>query len=45
MIMSSSRLQQYSVVNRDEFHNSLRILAARMKHSAAGLVMAGGAVG
>jgi gamma-butyrobetaine dioxygenase len=37
-------LQQCSV-NRDEFHNSLRILAARMKHSAAGLVMAGGAVG
>jgi gamma-butyrobetaine dioxygenase len=37
-------LQQCSV-NRDEFHNSLRVLAARLKHPAAELVMAGGAVG
>ncbi len=37
-------LQQCSV-NRDEFHNSLRVLAARLRHPAADLVMAGGAVG
>ena len=37
-------LQQCSV-NRDEFHNSLRILAARFEHPAADMVMAGGAVG
>ena len=37
-------LQQCSV-NRDEFHNSLRVLAARLDHPAADLVMAGGAVG
>ncbi len=37
-------LQQCSV-NRDEFHNSLRTLAARLGHPAADLVMAGGAVG
>ena len=37
-------LQQCSV-NRDEFHNSLRVLAARLEHPAAELVMAGGAVG
>jgi hypothetical protein len=37
-------LQQCSV-NRDEFHNSLRTLAARLAHPAADLVMAGGAVG
>jgi gamma-butyrobetaine dioxygenase len=37
-------LQQCSV-NRDEFHNSLRTLAAKLGHPAADLVMAGGAVG
>jgi len=37
-------LQQCSV-NRDEFHNSLRTLAAKLGHAAADLVMAGGAVG
>lgn len=37
-------LQQCSV-NRDEFHNSLRILAAKLEHPASELVMAGGAVG
>lgn len=37
-------LQQCSV-NRDEFHNSLRILAAQLGHMAANQVMAGGAVG
>ena len=37
-------LQQCSV-NRDEFHNSLRILAASLDDPARDLVMAGGAVG
>ena len=37
-------LQQCSV-NRDEFHNRLRILAARLGDPASELVMAGGAVG
>ncbi|MFT5399903.1 MAG: gamma-butyrobetaine dioxygenase [Planctomycetota bacterium] len=37
-------LQQCSV-NRDEFHNSLRILAARLGSPAGDLIMAGGAVG
>ena len=37
-------LQQCSV-NRDEFHNRLRVLAAELDHPAANLVMAGGAVG
>ncbi|MEM7564590.1 MAG: TauD/TfdA family dioxygenase [Pseudomonadota bacterium] len=37
-------LQQCSV-NRDEFHNRLRRLAAELEHPAADLVMAGGAVG
>ena len=37
-------LQQCSV-NRDEFHNRLRRLAAKLGHPAADLVMAGGAVG
>lgn len=37
-------LQQCSV-NRDEFHNTLRILAARLGDPASDLVMAGGAVG
>jgi len=30
MIMTSSKLAKVSVVNRDEFHDSLRILAARL---------------
>ncbi len=37
-------LQQCSV-NRDEFHNRLRLLAARLGDPAAELVMAGGALG
>ena len=37
-------LQQCSV-NRDEFHNRLRVLAAHLGHEAAGKVMAGGAGG
>ncbi len=37
-------LQQCSV-NRDEFHNNLRRLAARLGDPAADLVMAGGALG
>ena len=37
-------LQQCSV-NRDEFHNRLRTLASGLRHPAADLVMAGGAVG
>lgn len=37
-------LQQCSV-NRDEFHNRLRLLAARQGDPASELVMAGGAVG
>ena len=37
-------LQQCSV-NRDEFHNTLRTLAARFNHSAQSLTMAGGALG
>ena len=40
----SRHLQQCSV-NRDEFHNRLRILAAKLEHPAANLVMSGGAVG
>ena len=42
--VGARHLQQCSV-NRDEFHNSLRILAARLGHPAADLVMTGGAVG
>ena len=37
-------LQQCSV-NRDEFHNSLRVLAADLGHPAADQVLVGGAVG
>ncbi len=42
---SGGRHLQQCSVNRDEFHNSLRRLAARLGHPAADLVMAGGAVG
>jgi gamma-butyrobetaine dioxygenase len=42
---SGARHLQQCSVNRDEFHSSLRTLAARLDHPAAGLVMAGGAVG
>ena len=40
----SRHLQQCSV-NRDEFHNSLRVLAARLENPASELIMAGGALG
>jgi gamma-butyrobetaine dioxygenase len=42
---SGSRHLQQCSVNRDEFHNRLRILAAKLAHPAADLVMSGGAVG
>ena len=37
-------LQQCSV-NRDEFHNTIRTLAARLNHPAQAQTMAGGALG
>ena len=42
---SGSRHLQQCSVNRDEFHNRLRILAARANNPAADWVLAGGAVG
>lgn len=42
---SGARHLQQCSVNRDEFHNSLRILAARLGSPAGDLIMAGGAVG
>lgn len=42
---SGARHLQQCSVNRDEFHSSLRRLAARLGHPAAELVLAGGAVG
>ena len=41
---SNRHLQQCSV-NRDEFHNTLRTLAARFNHPAQALTMNGGALG
>ena len=42
---SGARHLQQCSVNRDEFHNTLRVLASKLGHPAAELVMAGGAVG
>lgn len=42
---SGARHLQQCSVNRDEFHNRLRLLAAKLGDPAAELVMAGGALG
>lgn len=42
---SGARHLQQCSVNRDEFHNNLRSLAAKLDHPARNLIMAGGAVG